>query len=1180
MDLRGCPELGWEVAPPTIPRCGISHLFKMSTFKILTLLAGVLMLLSATAMVSTTWEPSGHVLRSKTIVGIVLRPRARSLLAVGWELSYHYVGGVATWCRDNFGPWLVDITGVVGKRVLALASLRERLSLKSIYSGVRARERFIGLPNPFYRPPTYFDMLAAFWAASRKQLIWTVVGHALLCLITRWEGIIILFGSLCVEELVMRQSWFFAVTVAAYECARISRWQRHVVRFHFRLPATRLWRERLFDWHLPYYLLDMQSIARHAGAHAVMGLVRVLVGNNAASFYHLAWDLQALADGAPLLARDGLTKSQKRARSIKASRDRVREEASGAMDAALETIRDLRRQLKGKDPEHRPEVPGSSAGDEDECDDGPIVFRAHHPPPGVCVPTRPGSPDNDRQGGGSRGGRRGRCNCGRGSPPPPPGAPPPTPPAGPARPPVPPLPHPQTMPPGHLDEEFFAMIQSGRRVYFDFSIPFWGWVVVGLACFTSSFFIFLVGVVVAAMKGRFWLIVIGAPVPGADHDVRPDGNALSECEHQSQLYWTTWYVLNWPEGSVFTERHILDFEIVAQLLAAANTCVGVAQYRSTIRAFARRYCKVNVDRTLVLDEQFIVPFSADFAVLLAEKMGRHLLAGPCSAMLCWPVAYGIRCGEFQTPEIGPVKTNTHVFISKLETDRRPVATSLGPVFIGAKRPKLDPRDWLTMFLGAMKRVCKRPPPVDAAVRVRILRYVRRWLKRHVQPIPIESDDSFETWLTSTRYPESRKEQLRRDYDEVKDLFSPEVTGVKCFIKDETYGEYKHARWIMSRTDYWKCFYGPLIRLAEAAIYTHPAFIKHCSESERARKVRDTVWRPGDLCMETDFTAFESHLDNPTMRTFEMPMLEYLFQGHPGLTLLKKMNRVVAGRNKLWAKFVYLVVEARMSGEMSTSLGNGFTDLMIVKFVCFENGNRHVRGLVEGDDGLFTMTGRLPTAAQFAACGFTIKIKSHPDVAEAGFCGMIFDPDAGAFITDPAKVLLNFGWGTRQYVFANVFTRMALLRAKAMSYMCQYGACPIITAYCARMLELTSSVSNDKLLAVVNKMKISAYERAKLLFAYENQAKPRAIDMATRLLFDRVFSVSVEDQCVLEQQFAHLTLKPTDFPAQLEHLVHDDCRDYFERFVVFEPHPYGLCPFAPMRDSRVVRWAAQIYRECR
>jgi hypothetical protein len=989
--------------------------------------------------------------------------------------------------------------------------------------------------------------------------------------VQRWIAgnfdILALPASLAVEELGMRLSLVFAIVVTVIEASRfcplrcVTRWRRLTIRGHVLTVPY---------WFLVWtrgarYLNHRQVFVQILCAHTVLEIIRYTSGNNLASAIHVVWDMLAWSRGLPLLmayTRKQKPRAQRRNAGVRDSYWRSVADQQGAVDALSEQVRDLSEVIAlrphERDTRYRDHRNPNHAGQRFEHEDEAGESSA---------PTR-GSRDPPRR----RGEEKAEPQKPKPNDPPEPTARPHSD--------LPDMPKRATLPPGALQEEFYGQVMIGRRVYFDYHFTVSAFFGIVVSCWLDSILALFAALLYALYSGRVWVVSIGEPVEAPPRDRRPDSNALSDCEHQSQMFHSCWYVLNLSEGNVFTERRIVDMEVVAQCLGAANTCLSVPQMRTTIRAFARRYSKTNVDRILVADEQFVVPWSADFATLLAEKMGRRLLAGPLPVMLCWPTAYGARVNEFKIPAISAVKTGCHPVVITEGVDRRPVATSLGPIFNGLKRIKLDPRDWLTMFLGAMKRVCKRPPAVSDSDRKLVRRFVRRWLKRHMTPIPIDSDDSFEVWLASTHYNEARKKELRRTYEEVKDLFSSEVTQVKCFIKDETYGEYKHARWIMSRTDYWKCFYGPLIRLVEAAIYENPAFVKHCTEAERAAKLEREVLRVGDVIMETDFTSFESHLDRATMLTLEVEMLDYMLSKHPGRALMRQMNRVVAGHNHLVARFVYLTVEARMSGEMSTSLGNGFTNLMIVRLVCWLNGNRHVRGLVEGDDGLFIMTGTAPTASMFARFGFTIKIKVHSEIAEAGFCGMLYDAESHVFVTDPAKVLLNFGWGTRQYLFANMYTRMALLRAKAMSYLCQYGSCPIISTFCSRIMELTMKVTDDKLAQVVSSMRVSAYEKAKLDFALAHPTSMRPVLPSTRQLFDRLFGVSVEDQLAIEKQMENLTLKPLPFPVALEHLVSDDCADYFMRFVIMEPHPYGLCPFSPIWDSRVYAFAQRLFAECR
>lgn len=143
----------------------------------------------------------------------------------------------------------------------------------------------------------------------------------------------------------------------------------------------------------------------------------------------------------------------------------------------------------------------------------------------------------------------------------------------------------------------------------------------------------------------------------------------------------------------------------------------------------------------------------------------------------------------------------------------------------------------------------------------------------------------------------------------------------------------------------------------------------------------------------------------------------------------------------------------MSGDMCTSLGNGFTNLMLAKFLAAEQG-KELAGFVEGDDGLFVTEATL-TAEAYQQLGFSIKIVELGDPCKASFCGMVF-AESGEIIKDPVKFLSTFGW-THSFINAGAAVMDQLLRAKALSAIYEAPQCPILGQLARCALEKTRGV---------------------------------------------------------------------------------------------------------------------------
>jgi hypothetical protein len=238
----------------------------------------------------------------------------------------------------------------------------------------------------------------------------------------------------------------------------------------------------------------------------------------------------------------------------------------------------------------------------------------------------------------------------------------------------------------------------------------------------------------------------------------------------------------------------------------------------------------------------------------------------------------------------------------------------------------------------------------------------------------------------------------------------------------------------------------------------------------------------------------------------------------------------------------------MSGEMCTSLGNGFSNLMFMLFTCAEAGCTEVIGVVEGDDGLFTMIGNPPREEDFARLGLVIKAVEHDTISTASFCGIVFDPIDRINVTDPAKVLANFGWTQRIYNRTGSGKLHALLRCKALSYAYQYPGCPIIMELAAYGLRVTRDVRAVGLLKSLNRKGADWYKGAIIRAAIKQGNIPRREPgWNTRYLVEKLYGFTVEQQLHIEAYLRSLTtLQPLDDPVLLAKLPLV-WGDYFTRY---------------------------------
>jgi len=408
-----------------------------------------------------------------------------------------------------------------------------------------------------------------------------------------------------------------------------------------------------------------------------------------------------------------------------------------------------------------------------------------------------------------------------------------------------------------------------------------------------------------------------------------------------------------------------------------------------------------------------------------------------------------------------------------------------------------------------------PETVEGAFRKRLMRdvpqpepdclrgladFVKQYCKIHLRPVV---PYTFEDWLAATSYNEERKQQLR----EARSKFTTRPSKRACsaidtFVKTESYPEFKHARMINSRRDVFKAYSGPFFKAIEDVVYKLPEFIKHVPVPERPAKVA-ALRRTGLNYWATDFTAFESHFTVDIMNACELELYRYCLGYSEDAEFICS---VISGMNRMRTRSgIKASVRARrMSGDMCTSLGNGWTNLMLAKYIASMQGC-DLNGYVEGDDGLFATTAIL-TPELYARLGFTIKIESVTDPCAASFCGMIFADD-GQIIKEPRAVFRKFGW-TNSMISAGRKTMMGLLRAKALSSIYETPNCPITGQLARSALQYTEGY-----MPIFEK---NLYKEPPPDFAIS----PYSPSPSTRELYNKLYGINPETQIKIEKLIRH------------------------------------------------------------
>lgn len=411
---------------------------------------------------------------------------------------------------------------------------------------------------------------------------------------------------------------------------------------------------------------------------------------------------------------------------------------------------------------------------------------------------------------------------------------------------------------------------------------------------------------------------------------------------------------------------------------------------------------------------------------------------------------------------------------------------------------LDSNDPLTVSCGLQQRLLRNLPTPDEGRLQDFELFVRKYVRStypHVQPM------SFEEWIASTTYDQNRKAQLRESYDQLRGGFPSKkaCSHIDTFVKTESYEAYKHARTINSRSDAFKVFSGPAFKAIENVVYNTPGqieFIKHVPVPERPNLLI-ALKKANRRYFSTDFTAFESHFTSHLISICEGELYRWCLSG---TTCGDFIVSTLCGYNKLHTRtgIRTKVKGRRMSGDMCTSLGNGFTNMMLAMYWA-DRVDGDIEGYVEGDDGLFSTSFEL-TPAMYGELGFTIKIEEVADPCHASFCGMLCSESA-QIIRNPRKFFMTFAW-TSSFISAGTAIMDELLHAKALSCLCETPHCPIVAVMAHYAL---ARVGHVKPRFVPDGYHLEPRESFECF----------APTTETRALFEDVYGISVETQLRVE-----------------------------------------------------------------
>lgn len=510
--------------------------------------------------------------------------------------------------------------------------------------------------------------------------------------------------------------------------------------------------------------------------------------------------------------------------------------------------------------------------------------------------------------------------------------------------------------------------------------------------------------------------------------------------------------------------------------------------------------------------------------------------------------------EVVFPSILPIKRSIEFkYIQKVEearNKRRLLSTNIPLSFVGATCPRPDPGHSPSYVGGAMKRMGRDPGVINRKYKRKFTKFVRLWCKRNLKPLTDVDVPTVKEWLECTDYTTARKAELLREWQKHDKMPKRKILRrVKSFIKDETYPEYKYPRLINSRVDVAKCLFGPLCYAISKRLFSLPQFIKNVPVSQRPQVLRDMLHKEGENHSGTDYTSFEAHFTGERMDMTTSILFRYMVStcGTYLKNLVEVMLKTLKGKNYIQNKICEFVIEAtRCSGEMDTSLSNGFANAMNIEYLAFIKQCK-VDYFVEGDDSIsrWTPPEKTPTKEEFADMGWDIKVINSRELSDISFCGQVYDVDELVVVTNIVEQLCRVGWTNSRYVNSNEGTLMQLLRAKGFSLSYQYNGCPILSVLGRRILLLTEHITIERRILD----NYDSYHKKILLEAMSYLPEMKTPGLNTRMLVEKLYGISIHQQLKIETDFANLQLGCHEIPFPTPKVW----SEYFDRYCTNYPH---------------------------
>lgn len=380
-------------------------------------------------------------------------------------------------------------------------------------------------------------------------------------------------------------------------------------------------------------------------------------------------------------------------------------------------------------------------------------------------------------------------------------------------------------------------------------------------------------------------------------------------------------------------------------------------------------------------------------------------------------------------------------------------------------------------------------------------YIPGHVNLYKRPFKMLTDDEA---IDRLDVPENTKKQMKQKLEQMRGRgyrLNKKMRTISLFIKLEFYiEELKFPRLIMPlEMEARVAGCAPVAALNEA-IYDFPSCIKKTPFLDRSELIRKMFTGP---VVANDCSSFESSCDRWIIENIIEPIYLALAENSAD----ERVARFLKERKKpmvmqgMGLKFTTEPV--LNSGSVDTSLSNFVLNDAGLAFAADEAGVDNVR-LVEGDDAISTPIPRLTET--FSELGFTLKTDYYDDVSDASFCRCYSGGKAN--LTDAIYALAKLGWTDGKYLGAKKKKKLALLKAKCMSYLIQYAGCPIIGPIADAILNILEDIDEIR--------PDDWWERNKFQF-WKPELRGVPVLEKDREEYNRLFEVTIEEQKCIERE---------------------------------------------------------------